>query len=113
MTDQELKEAVTTSLRLSTKAATSLSKGIDRNIKTARLDLIRMGVSSVLVGLDGEPTGELIAEAIITYCQMKMGPNDEKEAYEESYNYQADCIRKSGENYKALEAQALAELVAP
>lgn len=109
MTDQVLKEAVTKALRLNAKSATALSSDIDRNIKTACLDLIRMGVSSVLT----DAMGELVAEAVITYCQMKMGKAEDRESFNESYTYQADCIRKSGENYKALEEQALAAAIVP
>lgn len=86
-----VEETVATALRLSEKAKEKLMPEIKRQVKNARLDLIRVGVSEVKAN---ENEG-LIEEAIVTYCLSKLGPEDKREAWAESYESQADALRKS------------------
>lgn len=86
----DLNKTVADALRLGPSSREYLSEEIDRNIKTARAEMIRSGVSEVLANSDHE----LIEDAIITFCMMRMGES-KTEKYEESWMYQLDCIRKS------------------
>lgn len=84
-------EIVASALRLSEKAAEKLKPEIERHIRTARMDLSRMGCPDEVVGSDNA----LVQEAIVTYCMAKMGEESRRDAYMEAYLYQADSIRKS------------------
>lgn len=86
-----LKESIIQALRLGTASAKALGTEIDRNIKTARAEMIRSGVSDIIA----ESSHELVEDAIVTYCLMKMGKESRYEQYKESWEYQLDCIRKS------------------
>lgn len=86
-----IKNTVIKALRLSTRAAELLDSEIERNIKTARLDLVRVGVSEVRAN---DSTDDLINDAIVVYCMGKLGPEDRRSEYMETYRYQADCLRK-------------------
>lgn len=91
MTDLAL--AVADALRLSQKAAESekMSRVITRNIKTARSELIRAGVSVVIA----ESNHPLVEDAIITFCLMKMDDEKMQTKHEEAFIYQLDNLRKS------------------
>lgn len=89
MTDIE--KAVANALRLSDAAATKLLVTIQRNIETARAELIRSGLSQEVV----ESGGYLIDEAIITFCLSRMGSENDAERYELSFQYQQDNLRKT------------------
>lgn len=71
---------------------TKLDDEILETIRTAKDELIRVGIPSVMF----ENESPLIDEAIKTYCLYSF-TNDEKrsEAYFNSFRYQADCLRKS------------------
>lgn len=90
MTD--LEKAIVAELRLSNASATNLLPTIQRNINTARSELIRTGVSPVLAN----SSHALIEDAIICFCLSKMGDNKaEREEYCENFKDQCDNLRKS------------------
>lgn len=87
----ELEKAVAYALRLNTLSASELIDEIKRCIDTARAELIRSGVSSDVVNADGD----LVRQAIITYCLMTMGDEDSYERNFNAFQYQQDNLRKS------------------
>lgn len=89
MTD--LEKAVARSLRLSDRAAEKLLDTIQRNIETARAELIRSGISEEVV----EAGGALVEDCIITFCMVRMGEETDRVWYEQSFLYQQDNLRKS------------------
>lgn len=89
MTD--LEKAVANELRLSDKAAEKLLETIQRNIRTARSELVRTGVSSVLA----LSNNVLIEDAIISFCMYKMDEDSMREKHFDDFVYQCDNIRKS------------------
>lgn len=86
-----LNDTVKTALRLGSAAATALSTEIDRNIKTARAELIRAGVSIDVA----ESSNALVENAIVTYCLMNLGNQNLYDKYQQSWEYQLDNLRKS------------------
>lgn len=86
-----LKDTVKTALRLGTAAAEALSDEIDRNIKTARAEMVRVGVSVDVA----ESGNELVENAIVTFCLMNLSDSSSYERYRESWLYQLDNLRKS------------------
>ena len=86
-----LKDSVITALRLGKSASEALSDEIERNINTARAELIRAGVSEGLANSENK----LVENAIIAFCLMNMSSQKMREQYEQSWEYQMDCIRKS------------------
>ena len=90
----ELEKAVGYALRLSDSAAKSklMRAEIRRNIATARAELIRSGVSKVVVE---SGRSELVDDAIITFCLVRMGREADRDRNEESFRYQQDNLRKS------------------
>ena len=86
-----LRDTVKTALRLGAAAGEALSPEIDRNIETARAELIRAGVPKEIA----ESGQVLIDNAIVTFCLMNLGSQSLYERYRESWEYQVDCIRKS------------------
>ena len=89
MTD--LEKAVANALRLSDGAAEKLLDTIQRNIDTARAELIRSGVSADVA----ESDSKLVEDAIITFCLVRMGDSDEVERNQNAFMYQQDNLRKS------------------
>jgi len=89
MTD--LERAVARALRLSDNAATNLLSEIQRNIEVAKAELIRSGVGADVISIEGP----LVDEAIITFCCMKMGEEDQYERLFDAFTYQQDNLRKS------------------
>lgn len=87
----DLNKTVADALRLGSSSRKTLSGEIERNIKTARAEMIRSGVSDILANSEHK----LIEDAIVTFCLMKMGGSSHMERYEEGWMYQLDCIRKS------------------
>lgn len=96
------KSSVITALRLGTASTKALESEIDRQIKTARAEMIRTGVSVVVAN----SSHELIHEAIVTYCQMKLGEAAKYEQFKESWEFQVENLRKSN---RKLEAQLAEE----
>ena len=88
----ELEKAVANALRLSEASAERLLPEIQRNINTAREELIRSGC---LVSEAEEKSGALVEDAIITFCLVKMGDEDEKDRNEVAFLYQQDNLRKT------------------
>lgn len=88
---EELREIIAKALRLGPSSKEALSDEIDRNIKTARAEMIRSGVSAILA----ESDNTLVEDAIITYTMMKMGDASRAEQYRNGWEYQLDCLRKS------------------
>ncbi|MBP3617926.1 MAG: hypothetical protein J6J38_07805 [Lachnospiraceae bacterium] len=86
-----LKDSIAKALRIGTASAKALDSEFERHIRTARAEMIRSGVSDVLAN----SSHDLIEDAIITFCLMKMGPKEQYEQNKESWEYQVDCIRKS------------------
>lgn len=78
MTD--LEKAVAYALRLSEKAAEKLLPTIQRNINTARAELIRSGVLRSLA----ESDSPLVEDAIITFCLYKMDDESMMERNQEA-----------------------------
>lgn len=99
----DLKKTVADAMRLGPSSRVALSEEIDRNIRTARAEMIRSGVSDILANSNHE----LIEDAIVTFCMMKMGDSSRMEKYEEGWMYQLDCIRKS--SIKTSESEEAAE----
>lgn len=89
MTD--LEKAVATALRLSSEAADAMLADIQRNITTARAELIRSGCSEEVANGDSA----LIEDAIITFCLGRMGDESMRQVYEAAFQYQQDNLRKS------------------
>lgn len=87
----ELEKAVATALRLSDKAAEKLLPTIQRNILTARSELIRTGVSSVLA----KGNNVLVEDAVITFCMYKMDDASMQDKHWNAFVYQCDNLRKS------------------
>ena len=86
-----LKDSITKALRIGTASAEALNDEIERYIRTARAEMIRLGISDDVAN----SSHELIEDAIIVFCLMKMGSAARYEQYKESWEYQLDCIRKS------------------
>lgn len=87
----ELEKAVASALRLSDKAAEKLLPTIQRNILTARSELIRTGVSSVLA----KGNNVLVEDAVITFCMYKMDDTSMQDKHWDAFVYQCDNLRKS------------------
>lgn len=69
-----------------------LDDEITETIKTAKAELVRLGVSSDIIETDDS----LIDEAIKTYCLYTFTGDDKRStAYYDSFKYQADCLRKT------------------
>lgn len=88
---EKLREIIAKALRLGPSSKEALADEIDRNIKTARAEMIRSGVSVKLA----ESDNVLVEDAIITYTMMRMGDTARMDNYKNSWEYQLDCIRKS------------------
>ena len=88
---KELEKAVASALRLSDKAAEKLLPTIQRNILTARSELIRTGVSSVLA----KGNNVLVEDAVITFCMYKMDDASMQDKHWDAFVYQCDNLRKS------------------
>lgn len=86
-----LKDTIIGALRLGPSSANALSEEISRNIITAQAEMIRLGVSDELA----KSTHPLIEDAIVTFVMMKMGDVKRYEQYQNGWEYQVDCIRKS------------------
>lgn len=72
---------------------TALDSDIMSTIETARMEMIRSGVSPEVVRFDGDP---LIIQAIKTYCLfVYSGDKNLSEGYMKSWEYQLDNLRKS------------------
>lgn len=70
-----------------------LDDEIAASIAAARLEMVRAGVSSEMAENE---TDELIYLAISTYCKAIFSPSlNERQAYDESFKYQLDNLRKS------------------
>lgn len=72
---------------------TYLDGEIDKNIATARAELIRSGLASSVV--NSTTSNPLIDKAIVTYCLKEMSESKAAEGYEKSWLYQLDCLRKT------------------
>lgn len=86
-----LNETIANALRLGPSSREKLSDEIDRNIRTARAEMIRSGVSDVIANSNHD----LIVDAIVTYTMMKMGDASRSEQFRNGWEFQLDCIRKS------------------
>lgn len=86
-----LKDSVALAMRLGAASTAALSNDIDRNIETARKELIRVGVSDIVAN----SSHVLIEDAIITYCQMQMGTKTLYQQFADAWDYQKDNLRKS------------------
>lgn len=89
MTD--LEKAVAAALRLTSEAANAMLDTIQRNIKTARAELIRSGIAEDTANGDGA----LVEDAIIAFCLIRMGDESMRQTYEAAFQYQQDNLRKS------------------
>lgn len=89
MTD--LNGIVANALRLGNTSKEKLSTEIDRNIRTARAELIRSGVSDILVNSDHP----LVVDAIVAFCLYKMDDESVQERNFEAFRYQQENLRKS------------------
>lgn len=92
MTD--LESAVTAALRLSTAAANALLPTIQRNISTARAELIRSGVPEA----QANGNDKLVEDCIISFCLLKMGEESSRAWHEDAFRTMQDNIRKTGNN---------------
>lgn len=87
----DLEARVARALRLSPTASELLSVDIQDNIATARAELIRSGVAESVV----QAEGDLVQQAIVTYCLMNMNDEDKYDQYFAAFQYQQDNLRKS------------------
>lgn len=97
MTD--LEKSVADALRLTQKAAKKLLNTIQRNILTARAELIRSGVSEDLAN----SSNLLVEDAIITFCLYKMDDESNQERNWSAFQYQQDTLRKSNIKFETKE----------
>lgn len=89
-------EKIKKSLRISHDA---LDDDISASIAAARLELVRAGVKTEMAESE---TDELIYLAISTFCKSIYSPLlQDRQAYDESFKYQMDNLRKS-KTYKAV-----------
>lgn len=86
-----LKDSIAKALRIGTASAAALDTEFDRVIRTARAEMIRLGVSDIVAN----SSHDLVEDAIITFGLVKMGPKEDYERNKESWEYQLDCLRKS------------------
>lgn len=94
-----MNDPVKDALRLTDAAYEKLFEEIQRNKDTARAEMIRVGISKDISNGDSE----LVTEAIVTYCQMKMGRPDYYDRYREAWEYMIDSIRKSQSKFNSQE----------
>jgi hypothetical protein len=81
---------VKTALRISHTALDSL---LTQQISIAKQEMERNGMDAAVVA---DTNNLLVTDAIITFCQMRNADTiSEMEAYEKSWKYQLDCLRKS------------------
>lgn len=72
---------------------TSLDSLITQQIAMARAEMIRNGMDTAVANSE---SNLLVLDAIIAFCQMRNADTiAEMEAYEKSWKYQLDCLRKS------------------
>ncbi len=90
---------VADALRLSVPAARQLLPTIQLHIAAAKAEMERVGVPSEYIDADGS----LIQTAIIDYCMARMDDIGYRKDYQEAFEYQADCIRKSYKTVKPRE----------
>lgn len=64
------------------------------NIAAARAEMIRAGVAPEKANSEDDP---LITKAIKTFCQKEYNDDELSERFEQSWRYQLDNLRKSGE----------------
>lgn len=86
-----LNEIIANALRLGPASREKLSDEIERNIRTARAEMIRLGVPDSVA----TSQHDLIVDAIVTFCLMKMGDSSRTEQFREGWEFQVECIRKS------------------
>lgn len=84
-------ERVIKALRLSQAAEEKLQDEIAIHIQTARAELVRMGCKEEIANSENV----LVQDALVVYCQMKMGAPDLYERYESAWLFQADNLRRS------------------
>ncbi|MCQ2087992.1 MAG: hypothetical protein MJZ37_08050 [Bacilli bacterium] len=89
MTD--LEKAVCESLRLTEKSGEKLLSQIQRCIKTARAEMIRVGVNTDVANSNHV----LVEDAIITLCLLKMDEEKMQDKHQESWEVQLQNLRKS------------------
>ncbi len=84
---------VACALRLSQRAAEKpeMLNTIQRNIQSARAELIRSGVSEDVA----KSEHPLVEDAIITFCLYKMDDETNQERNWSAFQYQQENIRKS------------------
>lgn len=88
-----LLEKVKVALRISHD---KLNDEIQDTINTAKKELERAGILSSMI-LDTDP---LIVDAVKTFCKYSFASNDKmREGFFESWQYQLDCLRKTGIYY--------------
>ncbi len=82
---------VASALSLNATSKAARANDINRYEKTARAELVRVGIDKAIANGDNPE----VVEAIVTYCQMKLGNPDYYDRYNESWLYQIECLRKS------------------
>ena len=82
---------VADALRLSKPAAVQLLPTIQRNIAASKAEMKRVGIPLAYI----EAGGNLIQNAVIDYCLARMDDVAHRKEYQEAFDYQVDCIRKS------------------
>lgn len=82
---------VVDALRLSAPAAEKLLTTIQRHIAASKAEMQRVGIPSAYIDADGE----LIQNAVTDYCLARMDDIDHRKDYQDAFDYQIDCLRKS------------------
>lgn len=89
---------VVSALRLSAPAAEKLLPTIQMHIAASKAEMKRVGIPSAFIKADGV----LIQTAVIDYCLARLDDIGNRKDYQDAFDYQVDCIRKS---YKTIKPQ--------
>ena len=89
---------VVRALRLSAPAAEKLLPAIQLNIAASKAEMKRVGIPSAYIEADGV----LIQNAVTDYCLARLDNIGNRKDYQDAFDYQVDCIRKS---YKTIKSQ--------
>lgn len=89
---------VVDALRLSAPAAEKLLHTIQMHIAASKAEMKRVGIPSAYIEADGV----LIQNAVTDYCLARLDDIGNRKDYQDAFDYQIDCIRKS---YKTINSK--------
>lgn len=82
---------VVDALRLGAPAAEKLLHTIQMHIAASKAEMKRVGIPPAYINAGGE----LIQNAITDYCLARLDNVGSRKDYQDAFDYQIDCIRKS------------------